>query len=170
MNQNNTLQLLGGGPGSGCNPRVGKCGRKKKLLYQKYVKRVRHAFDDSMVIPYSKWSKQKPSDFINVNKDGSADLYHATSKEALTQIMKQGLDPTRIDKTYLKEEGEPFTFFTSNPQQALAFGKVLLKIHVPKSLLEQFEFNLGEFIRAPVKIPAKYIQVTTLKKESQKVI
>ena len=30
MNILATIELYGGGPGSGCNPRAGKCGRKKK--------------------------------------------------------------------------------------------------------------------------------------------
>lgn len=93
-------------------------------------------------------------------------LYHGTSVKAWRSIKIEGLSPkynSRWGKTKEERDDEPsrFIFFSRSPLGALSWGKVVLELKLPPYLVKRLIFNLGEFIRCPVKIPIKYIKKIT---------
>jgi RNA:NAD 2'-phosphotransferase (TPT1/KptA family) len=110
-------------------------------------------------------------------------FYHGTTKDRLPTILKNGLDPklsqcaddeannwTDEDNAEL-EFPEPtplnhhFIFLSHSGDFSRDWiehhgdNGVMLKITVPKFFSDQFIYHRGEFIRCPLLIPPKYIQV-----------
>ena len=94
--------------------------------------------------------------------------YHGTTAANAKRILKEGL---LVNKSLNREREEevPFTFLSENIKIARMFapggdywsgGKadgVILVIEPPESIISKLRFDLGEFVRCPVDIPAKYI-------------
>ena len=93
-------------------------------------------------------------------------FYHCTRASTLKSIMRYGLDPKYMSD-YGNEEPQNFIFLTRSFAQAKAMKELfiprvpsaVLAVQPPPSLVKQFVFDQGEFIRVPVLIPSQYLKV-----------
>jgi hypothetical protein len=87
--------------------------------------------------------------------------YHGTWPELLPDILRVGLDPALMSPEYLEEDEEPmpFVFLSESRRIAEDFGEVILRVDLPDSLDSQVRWDLGEFGRMPVLIPAWCLRV-----------
>jgi len=107
-------------------------------------------------------------------------LYHGTDRIRVPDILQHGLDPAK--STYAQDEeandaedfGPPYSFvyLTDNIDVARNFApggdthmlpdisrKAIFAVHLPFKMRQQLITNRGEFIRAPFRIPPKYLQL-----------
>ena len=86
---------------------------------------------------------------FHIRNEGVENLeiyYHGTSYEDLADILKFGLLP---------QEPHRAVYLVGDPNSALVWGPVILKIEVPKGFVLDTEFGL----LAPKGIPPFYIKV-----------
>lgn len=91
-------------------------------------------------------------------------FFHGTSSKNVTNILKNGLDPSH--SSYADEEKKYFprgkihyfVYLAHSYATASAYGTVL-EVCVPAYMRRKFNYRRGEFVRAPMRIPPEYIRL-----------
>lgn len=107
-------------------------------------------------------------------------LYHGTSESNANSILREGLDPNKIDPEYRNEEGGPMSFLGRDPETAREFAGekgTVLEVNPPPDQRRKLLYKRGEFVRSkqPVqpwnikKVDNTYPDQPTLKDKVTKI-